>query len=683
MMKYPDAERTDVVDDYHGTLVADPYRYLEDPNDPRTDRFIYQNNKLTDETIDKERIEYYRKRITEVYKSFTRHLGLKKEGNMYLYSKSQGLQPQPKIFLRVNGKDRMIVNLNDLSEDGTTAATNYSISPNGKYFTLNLTIHGSDWQIMRIKDLESDEDLEEIEWIRFTNVVWKADSSGFYYQRFPNQEGLPAEERNKHAKLFFHKVGTSPEMDEIIFEPDNPNEFIGPVMYSRDHLFLIVNDSTHPKNKLYYRREGTEEFIEVIGSYDGYRYFPIGVSDTHVYLLTSKEAPNSKIVRIPRDHLTSNEFEEVIPESSQAINSATLTGNSIAVIYLKDASHEVRIFDLEGKFVKNLDLPKFGSVFSMSGKFRDNELFLEYHSFFYPYTIFSYDHETGSLSKFLKPQVNIRTDQFLVQQVFYPSKDGTKIPMFIVHKKDLELDGQNPTILYGYGGFNISNTPGFIPHYLPWLEDGGIYAVANIRGGGEYGKEWHMQGTLERKQNVFDDFIAAAEFLIKEKYTSPAKLAINGRSNGGLLIGAVLVQRPDLFGAAVPQVGVLDMLRYPLFTIGRFWVEEYGDGINNPDHFKFLYKYSPLHNVKDTAYPPTLITAAEGDNRVDPAHSLKFAATLQYHQKGDAPILLRIERKAGHGFGKPITKTIEDLSYKLAFISQALQVEINKLVSND
>ncbi len=318
-----------------------------------------------------------------------------------------------------------------------------------------------------------------------------------------------------------------------------------------------------------------------------------------------------------------------------------------------------------------------GAVTSMEGKYGDDELFIEYHNFFHPYTIFRYRHSSGSLNKFLEPEFGIDTDQFTVRQVFYPSKDGTKVPMFIVHKKGIEKNGTNPTFLYGYGGFNISNTPSFAPYYLPWLEDGGIFALANIRGGGEYGKNWHEQGTLERKQNVFDDFIAAAEYLIAEKYTSPKKLAINGRSNGGLLIGAVLVQRPDLFGAAVPQVGVLDMLRYSLFTIGRFWIEEYGDAINNPEHFKFLIKYSPLHNVKDAEYPPTLITAAEGDNRVDPAHSLKFAATLQYHQKGESPILLRIERKAGHGFGKPMTKVIEDLSYKFAFISQALDISVH------
>lgn len=682
-MKYPETERTDVVDNYHGTMVPDPYRYLEDPNDPRTDRFIDENNRLTDETIDRERIEYYKKRITDVYKSFIRYIGLKKEGKRYVYSKSEGIQPQPRIFVREEGEDRLVIDINKLSEDGTTAATSYSISPDGRYFVVTLTIHGSDWQMIQIKDLQTDKDLETIDWVRFTNVVWKQDSSGFYYQRFPNQEEVPETERNKHAKIFFHKIGTSAEEDELVFAPDNPNEFIGPVMFSKKHLFLVVNDSTHPKNKLYYRKEGEQEFVKIIAEYDGFRYYPIGVSETHIYLLTSKDAPNSKIIRLPIDNPNPENFEEVIPESTQAISSATLTGESIAVIYLKDASHEVHLFDLNGQFTKKVDIPRFGAVFSMNGRFGDNELFLEYHSFFYPYTIFRYDHNTGSLTKFEEPKINIDTDQFEVNQVFYPSKDGTKIPMFIVHKKGLKRDGTNPTILYGYGGFNISNTPSFIPHYLPWLEDGGIYAVANIRGGGEYGKEWHMAGTLERKQNVFDDFIAAAEYLIREKYTATPKLAINGRSNGGLLVGAVLVQRPDLFGAAVPQVGVLDMLRYPLFTIGRFWIEEYGDAINNADHFKFLYKYSPLHNVKDGVYPPTLITAAEGDNRVDPAHSLKFAATLQYHQKGDAPILLRIERKAGHGFGKPITKSIEDLSYKLAFISQALQVEIKKMVSSD
>ncbi len=683
MMKYPEAERIDVVDNYHGTLVPDPYRYLEDPNDPRTDRFIDENNRLTDEVIEKERIEYYRRRITEVYKSFTRYVGLKKEGNRYLYSKSEGILPQPRIYMRQDGKDRLVIDINDLSEDGTTAATNYFISPDGRFFVVTLTVHGSDWQLLQLKDLDRGEDLETVNWIRFTNVVWRKDSSGFYYQRFPNQDQIPKEERNKHAKVFFHKIRTEVEEDTLIFEPDSPNEFVTPLMFSKEHLFLVVNDSTHPKNKLYYKKEGDKEFLKIVAEYDGFKYYPIGVSDTHIYLLTSRDAPNSKVVRIPLSAPTLENIEEIVPESTQALSNATLTGNAIATIYLKDASHEIHLFDLEGSFLKKVDLPQYGAVFSMNGRYGDNELFLEYHSFFYPYTIFRYEHDTDELTKFEEPTIGVDTSQFEVNQVFYQSKDGTRVPMFIVHKKGLERNGKNPTILYGYGGFNISNTPGFIPHYLPWLEDGGIYAVANLRGGGEYGKEWHLAGTLDRKQNVFDDFIAAAEFLINEKYTSSSKLAINGRSNGGLLIGAVLVQRPDLFGAAVPQVGVLDMLRYPLFTIGRFWVEEYGDAINNPEHFKFLYKYSPLHNVKDTVYPPTLITAAEGDNRVDPAHSLKFAATLQHHQKGEAPILLRIERKAGHGFGKPITKTIEDLSYKFAFISQALNIEVKKMVSGD
>ena len=672
-LKYPNPERIDVKEDYYGTIVEDPYRYMEDPEDPRTLDFIRKNNVLVDSYIDPQRISYFKKNFVENYQDYSLISLVTKRKDTFYFQKREENQPQPVIYSKKNGVVKQILDLNNLSDDGTTASTAMSLSPDGSIFTVNLSIHGSDWQEMYIKNVETGEVLETLKWIRFTTVAWNKDSSGFYYQGYPDQTTVSPEDKAKYAKVYFHRIGTSQDDDQLVFTPENKTFSASPVMYGGEHLFISSSDSTMPENSLFYRKEGSLDFTPIIEKQNGSSYTVLGVKNDRAFVMTSQDAPNQQIMVL---ELGSNSLQELIVESEYAITMATTTGEYIAIVYLVDGHHQIKLFDMNGKFVRDIELPTIGSVLQLWGKIGDKDFIYLFESYFHPRVAFNFNHESEEIST-LGGISEGNIDEFEIKRVQFESKDGTKIPMYITYKKGLLRDGNSPTYLYGYGGFKISMTPNYQPHFMTWLRLGGIYAVANLRGGGEFGKRWHDQALLEKKQNVFDDFIAAAEYLIEEKYTSPKRLAINGRSNGGLLIGAVMTQRPDLFGASVPQVGVLDMLRYQYFTIGRFWMKEYGNSAN-PEHFKFLIKYSPLHNIKKgVEYPPTLITAAKGDNRVVPAHSLKFAATLQHTYKNDNPILLRIERKAGHGFGKPLTKFIEDLAYKFAFISQTLDLNLS------
>lgn len=673
-LEYPAMERVDQKDDFHGTVVEDPYRYMEDPEDHRTLEFIEKNNSLVNRVIETERIDFFKQRFTKDYENYEVIMFPMKRAGKYYYQLRSGVQPQPIIYSQ-NDEKKAILDINSLSEDGTTASTGMSVSPDGKILTVNLSIHGSDWQDILIMDMDSGKQLERLRWVRFTSIAWKEDSSGFYYQKFPDQTNVSEEDRAKHAKLFLHIIGTPQETDTLIFTPEDKTFMATPVMHSDENMFIYSSNSTMPENALFYMAKGGS-IIPIVPHQNGYTYNVIGTVGRKAYLLTSQDSPNLRITVLDLDNPDISKMETVVPEGDDAIAFATLTSNRIAIVYLKDAHHQLKFLDLEGNLVKNVDFPTMGSVLSVWGRPDDDDFIYMFESYFHPRVAYVYNHGSGE-TEILGNYPYFGSDQFTMKQVFYTSKDGTKIPMYITYKKGIKLDGNNPTYLYGYGGFKISLTPNYQPHFLTWLRNGGIYAVANLRGGGEYGKTWHDQALLEKKQNVFDDFIAAAEYLISEGYTNPKKLAINGRSNGGLLVGAVMTQRPDLYGAVVPQVGVLDMLRYHRFTIGRFWLKEYGDP-QDPDHFRFLIKYSPLHNIrKGVEYPPTLVTAAEGDNRVVPAHTLKFVATLQHTYEGDNPILMRIERKAGHGFGKPLTKVIEDLAYKFAFISQMLEVNLS------
>lgn len=675
-MKYPKAERTDVIDDYHGVAVADPYRYMEDENDPRTKKFIEENNALFEDFIDKQVLNHYKKEYRR-FNDYAKYEFITRHDDIYYYLKNDGLMNQPIIYRKkgLDGTPEVLLDINTLSEDGTTSSINRAISKNHQYLVTTLSVHGSDWQTIYIKDLETGQEVEKLEWVRFTGMEWKNDSSGFYYQRFPDQTTIAPADKNKHAKAYFHKIGTAQSEDQLVFEPQD-KDYSAYTQLSDDnkYLFIYSSNSTMPENELYVRKEENSDFQPLIPTQDGNAYYIIEVLNNTAYMLTSKDAPNKRIVKINLDSFTQDKaMEDVIPESEYPISSVSMTKNYIIVSYIVDAKHKLSIYNNMGEKLRDVPLPiEIGSVAGLFAKMDSNEIVFTFSSYTVPSTLYSYNIDTDTLKQFHELPLQINSDTFSIQQVFYESKDSTKIPMYIIHKKGIQLEGNTKTILYGYGGFDIALTPGFNTKIMVWLEQGYIYAIANIRGGGEYGEKWHQAALLENKQNVFDDFIAAAEYLIENKYTSTSKLAINGRSNGGLLISAVLTQRPDLFGATVPQVGVLDMYRFSLYTIGRYWIPEYGDAINNAEHFKFLSKYSPLHNIQEISYPPTLITAAEGDNRVAPAHSLKFAAELQNKQQGDNPILLRIEKKAGHGFGKSVTQIIEDEAVVYAFLEQVL-----------
>ncbi len=665
-MEYPKARKEKIIDDFHGVKIEDPYRWMEGTSDPELMPWIEAQNKLVDEYIDKSDLEKYKKRLSELF-NYPRYSVPIVRGDKYFYTKNDGLQPQGILYMKVgiNGEPKVVFDPNTLSEDGTVAVMGTFYSHDAKYLAMAISTHGSDWQEIRILDIDKKEFLDEtIQNVRNgSGLQWLKDSSGFYYSAFVGKD-----EGSGGQKLWFHKLHTNQDNDKLVFEHPTDDKLwvFSKISHDEKYIFLIMSKSTMPRNLLYFGKVGDNSFTPIIDELKDL-YSVLDVDGSRAIIHTNKDADNGKIVSY---NLETGEWNELIPENKWPIESAVLANHHIAVVYNKNASHIFQLYDMNGNKIKDIDLPTFGTIFNPSGKIDKDHLFFIFTSFTYPTMVFNYNFETGELEEFHKPALDLDSSIYEVKQVFYNSKDGTKIPMFILHKKDLKYNGNTQTLLYGYGGFGISLTPMFNQRAFAWMEDGGIYAIANLRGGGEYGEKWHHAGMLEKKQNVFDDFIAAAEYLISNNYTTNKKLAILGGSNGGLLTAACMLQRPDLFGAVITAVGVLDMLRYHLFTIGRFWVPEYGDP-NNPEHFKFLIKYSPLHNVKEVEYPPTLIHTADTDDRVDPAHSKKYAATLQEKGKG-GPLLLRVVVKAGHGAGKPITKMIEDIAYEFAFLKKAL-----------
>jgi len=675
--KYPPAKQGAIVQDYGAVKVPDPYRWLENADDPDTIRWVEAENALTRSYVDGPRREAIKARITALL-DFPRVSVPEKQGTRYFFTRNSGLQNQSVLHVRegLDGPERVLLDPNALSADGTVALVGTAPTQDGALLGYSLSRSGSDRQEIYVRDVATGKDLLDKVLAKFTGIIWTPDKTGFYYTRFPQPGSVPAGDENYFAKVYFHRLGESQDKDTLVFESPDRKEVIWGASLTLDGRYLILsgNEGSSDKSEVWIadRTGDAKPALLFKGFADAYAY--VGDADGRLFFMTDKGAPLWRLVAVDVAH-GGREAAPVLAEGQERLESVSIVNKQIVVKRLKDASSRLSVHALDGREVASIALPALGTISSVTGETDDTEMFFDFTSFAYPSTPFRYDFKTGKTTEFAHVDAKVDASAYEVKQVWYPSRDGTKVPMFVVHKKGLALDGRRPTVLYGYGGFNVNMTPSFSASRLYWLEQGGVYALANLRGGGEFGEAWHQAGMLDRKQNVFDDFIAAAEWLVKSGYTSRDRLAVQGGSNGGLLVGAVLTQRPDLFGAAVCQVPVADMLRYHLFTVGRFWIPEYGSA-DDPKQFAFLYKYSPYHNVKEgTAYPPTLVTTADTDDRVAPGLAKKFAARLQAATGGEAPILIRVETKAGHGGGKPVSKQIDELADIYAFLFRSLKIE--------
>ena len=680
---YPRAKTVDQVDDYHGTKVSDPYRGLEDTDSADTHAWVEAENKVTFHYL--EQIPYrhaIHDRLMKLW-NYERYGVPEQDGGRYFYQHNNGLQNQNVLLVAdaVNAEPRVLLDPNTLSADGTVALVGHAISDDGKLLAYGTSASGSDWMEWRVRDVDTAKDLPDlVKWVKFSGASWTKDGKGFFYSRYDEpKQGTMLLDANYFHKLYYHRLGTPQSDDKLIYDrPDNKEfGFAGNVTDDGRFLIITVWQGTSPKNRLYYKdlSKPDSEVVKLLDDFDAEYQF-LDNDGAVLWIKTDLDAPRGRLIAIDTRHPERASWKTIVPQGPDKLEHANVVNNSFVLSYLKDAQTEGRIYDLQGKFLHNVDLPGIGTAEGFGGKRKDTETFYAFTSFVTPTTIYRYDLAAGKSGVFRQPKVDFDASKYETKQVFFASKDGTRVPMFVTAKKGLKLDGQNPVLLYAYGGFNVSMTPAFSVGNAVWLEMGGVYAQPNLRGGGEYGEEWHQAGTLLRKQNVFDDFIAAAEWLIANKYTSTAKLAIRGGSNGGLLVGACLTQRPDLFGATLPAVGVMDMLRFHKFTIGWAWTSDYGSS-DDPAMFKAIYAYSPLHNLKPgTKYPATLVTTADHDDRVVPGHSFKFAATLQADQAGPAPVLIRIETKAGHGAGKPISKMIEEAADSWSFVARNLNMEV-------
>ena len=732
-LSYPQAARGTQVDNYHGNTIADPYRWLEDVDAPATTEWVAAQNKLTDSFLASiPQREPIRNRLTQLW-NYERYSAPFKENNRYFYFQNTGLQNQSVLFVQEGreAKPRVLLDPNVLSADGTVALSGTAVSDDARYLAYSLSTSGSDWQELHIRDVTTGRDLSDtIKWVKFSGISWTHDNKGFYYSRYDEPtSGNKMTNANKNHKLYYHRVGQAQSRDELVYDrPDQPDWlFNGEVTDDGQYLIITVSQGTDVRNRLYFvdldnagKPEIDNPVVKLIDKLDA-EYSFIGNRGTMFYVRTDRNAPKGRIVAISIDNPREERWNTIVPEGKDALEGATMAGNDIVANFLQDAHSSIRfytgsrdnrpdvrqrpgqqptqpprnpgsIYDdtstapivLRGdrgqaigggfSYRGELPLPGIGTVGEIHGRQGDDEMFYSFTSFLYPTTVYRYDLKTRRSDVFRAPKVAFDPNLYETRQVFYSSKDGTRVPMFITSKKGIPLDGSNPTLLYAYGGFNISMTPSFSPANLVWMEMGGIYAQANLRGGGEYGKGWHEGGMLANKQNVFDDFIAGAQYLIQQKYTSTPKLAIRGGSNGGLLIGAVENQRPDLFGATLPEVGVMDMLRFQKFTIGWAWTSDYGSS-DDSTQFNFLRAYSPLHNIKPgTCYPPTLAFTADHDDRVVPGHTFKYVATLQAAQACANPVLVRIETKSGHGAGRPTTKLIDEAADRFAFLVKELRM---------
>lgn len=672
-IEYPKAAKDNTVDDYFGTRVADPYRWLENDTSEATARWVEAENKVTNAYLAKipfrDKLLKRLKQVADYEKIGT---PFKRHGRYYIY-RNDGLQNQSVLYTmdRLDGEQRVFLDPNILSDDGTVALKGVYFSHNGKYAAYSISRSGSDWQEFYVIDIATGRRLDDhIEWAKFSGAAWHGD--GFYYSAYdaPLAKGTEFSGVNEGHKIYYHKIGTPQSADILFYQnPAYPKRFYYMSVNEEETMAFLTESGEGAGNNLYVRnlKQPDSQFIQMTSDMNCY-YYPIENIGNQILIMTNADAPRSRLMSASLAAPGINSWIEMVPESESVLESADVIGDRLLLTYSKDASSHAYVHDLYGRRLHEVTLPMIGSV-NFSGRKGDKECFYGFSSYTVPTTIYSYDIEADKSILFAAPKVSFRLPDYVSEQLFYTSKDGIRVPMSITYKKGMKRNGRNPVFLYGYGGFNISLTPYFSSSRIPFLERGGIYAVANLRGGSEYGEEWHLAGTKMRKQNVFDDFIAAAEYLIANRYTSSDRLAIVGGSNGGLLVGACMTQRPDLFRVAVPEVGVMDMLRYHKFTIGWNWASDYGTSEDSKEMFEYLYKYSPLHNLRPgTSYPATLVTTADHDDRVVPAHSFKFAATLQECHSGESPVLIRIDTKAGHGGGKPLAKVLEEQADIYSFI---------------
>ena len=679
-VQYPKTKKVTQTDDYFGTKVPDPYRWLEDDNSTETKAWVESENKVTRDYFSKIPFrEQVRKRLEEMW-NYPKYSSPFKEGAYYYFYKNDGLQNQSILYrqMGLNGTPEIFIDPNKMSKDGTAAVSTPSFSKNKKYAAYMIAQAGSDWQQAFVLDVASKKQLDDkLDWIKFSGLSWKGED-GFYYSRYPDaDEKNRMTNQNQNHKLYYHKLGTAQNQDVLIYEDkEHPLRNVGGGL-TEDQRFLIVHQSEGTSGDQIWIKDmklANSNFMLLIKGFDTEANV-IDNDGDRLLVRTNADEPNYKVVSIDPKNAAKENWKIIIPKRTKLLQNVGTAGGKLFLSYLEDASSRVYQTDYKGTFERQIQLPGIGTAGGFDGNREDNEFFYTYTSFNYPPAIFKYTISNGKSELFRRAEVKINADNYQTVQSFFTSKDGTKVPMFITYKKGITLNGNNPTLLYGYGGFNIPSTPGFSISNAFFLEQGGVYAVVNLRGGNEYGEAWHKGGMLQNKQHVFDDFIAAAEFLIKTKYTNPQKLAIRGGSNGGLLVGAAMTQRPELFKVAIPQVGVMDMLRYHTFTIGHAWATEYGRS-DQSEYFPVLYKYSPLHNLKKgVKYPATLVTTADHDDRVVPAHSFKFAATLQENNDGTNPTLIRIETRAGHGAGKPTSKQIEEAADIWSFVMYNLGMD--------
>jgi prolyl oligopeptidase len=675
-LAYPETRKVDTVTDFFGTKVADPYRWMEDLNSTDVAEWVKQENAVTEQYFSQLGMRvHFKNRITELWNYPKVSLPFRTGGRLY-YARNTGLQRQSAFYSRTSlgGTPKLVIDPNTLSADGSIALAGFSPSPDGKFLAYGISEGGADWRTLLVRELDSGKQLADtVRWLKGGGMSWTKDGKGFYYSRFPQPEvGKQLQNAIRDEKIYYHRIGTRQSQDVLIYErPDHPDWFVGGgVSEDGRYLFVFVNRGTEPQNRLYVADLGDPKQpkidapIRPLFDKGDAQYSPIGNVASTMYLQTDRDAERSKVVAF--DIASPESWRTVIPEQMNAIDQIAMYRGGIAVNYLEDVKSRVRLYDLDGKPIGDLALPGIGSLQGFSTREDTPEIFYGFTSPLYPSTVFRYDPATKKSTPFEAPRLSFDASQYETRAVFATSKDGTRVPVFVTMKKGLALDGNNPAMLYGYGGFDIATTPSFRPDVLAWLEQGGIWATASMRGGSEYGEAWHKAGMFERKQNVFDDFIAAAEYLVKEGYSSPAKLGIMGGSNGGLLVGAVEEQRPELFAVALPAVGVMDMLRYHKFTGGGAWATEYGSA-DDSTQFQYLVKYSPVQNVRPgTCYPATLITTADHDDRVVPSHSFKFAAAMQVAQSCAKPVVIRVETQGSHGY-RPTDKRIAELADEWAF----------------
>ncbi|MCA9934466.1 MAG: S9 family peptidase [Ardenticatenaceae bacterium] len=683
-LSYPASRRVDVVDDYHGTAVPDPFRWLENPDTAETRAWIDAQNRLTHGLIDAvPQRPAIHQRLTELY-NYPKFFTPVRKGAWLFFYKNDGLQNQAVLYRTQDlaGEAAVVLDPNTLTEDGTAAITSEAISKDGSHLAYGVSFGGSDVQEIRIRNVETGADYAEtLHHCRFAGIAWVYDEAerpcGFYYNRYPDPDSVPERDRNAYNKLYWHRLDTPQAEDVLVYErPDNKELRFSPqITEDGRYLILYVWHAAIDLNRLYYRAVAHEgDFVRLVDEADASYQF-VGSDGDTFFIQTNKDAANGRIVTVDLANPAQAQWRDVVPESDDIIAFTELVHQELVVVTMHNAAHQVQRFGLDGRPLGRIPLPELGAISGMTGKQASAELFFKFESFLNPGTVFRYDLAQNEMEVVWETAVSFNTRDYKTNQVFFPSKDGTRVSMFITYKKGLRLDGDSPVLLYGYGGFNISHTPAFAPAQAYWVESGGIFVDVNLRGGSEYGEAWHRAGMLENKQNVFDDFISAAEWLINNGYTRPERLAMMGRSNGGLLTSAVMLQRPDLFGAVLAIVPVTDMLRFHKFTAGRFWTAEYGNAEESAAQFRFMFPYSPLHNVqKGVAYPPILVTTADGDDRVVPLHAMKFTAALQtavtqHHN----PILIRIDTKSGHGLGKPTSKWIDEWADIFAFLQMTVK----------